>query len=107
MAWICEGRRRIPLLPRGVPQTAYTEIADKAAEAAAAENKELLKRLTAEKLAPKHEESAPETESETAEETLSSNEADEAAYPPIAMEDQTIKVQITAYYNFGANFWSV
>lgn len=72
----------------------YTEIADRAAEAAAAENKELAKKLEAEKLvAPKsNEEELPEAEGETAEGTLSSNDtADEMSYP-IAMEDQTTKV---------------
>lgn len=94
LAWISEGRRRVPLLPRGIAQTMYTEIADRAAEAAAAENKELAKKLEAEKLvAPKsNEEELPEAEGETAEGTLSSNDtADEMSYP-IAMEDQTTKV---------------
>lgn len=84
----------MPLLPRGIAQTMYTEIADRAAEAAAAENKELAKKLEAEKLvAPKsNEEELPEAEGETAEGTLSSNDtADEMSYP-IAMEDQTTKV---------------
>ncbi|CAH2067339.1 unnamed protein product, partial [Iphiclides podalirius] len=95
LAWISEGRRRIPLLPRGIPQTAYTEIADKAAEAAAAENRELQKKIEAEKLvAPKsNEEEHPETEGQTAECGLSANEEiDELLYPPIAMEDETIKM---------------
>lgn len=73
----------------------YTEIADRAAEAAAAENKEILKKLEAERtVAPKsNEEEMPEAEGETAEGALSSNDtADELSYPPIAMEDQTTKV---------------
>ncbi|XP_068620926.1 BRCA2-interacting transcriptional repressor EMSY [Battus philenor] len=95
LGWISEGRRRIPLLPRGIPQTAYTEIADKAAEAAASENKELQRKLEAEKLvAPKsNEEELPNPEGQTAESALSTNEEmDELLYPPIAMEDETIKM---------------
>lgn len=82
-------------MPRGVAQTMFTEIADRAAEAAAAENKEIAKKLEAEKMvAPKsNEEELPEAEGETAEGTLSSNDtADEMSYPTIAMEDQTTKV---------------
>ncbi|CAG9784184.1 unnamed protein product [Diatraea saccharalis] len=95
LGWISEGRRRIPLLPRGIPQTMYTEIADKAAEAAAAENKELIKKLEAEKLvAPKsNEEDISEAEGQTAEGALPSNEiAEDMLYPPVAMEDQTSKL---------------
>lgn len=95
LGWISEGRRRVPLLPRGVPQTAYTEIADKAAEMAAAENKEILKRLEAEMLvAPKsNEEELPNAEGQIAEGALASNESmDELLYPPVAMEDQSTKV---------------
>ncbi|KAJ8729208.1 hypothetical protein PYW08_000789 [Mythimna loreyi] len=95
LAWISEGRRRVPLMPRGIAQTMYTEIADKAAEAAAAENKEIQKRLEAEKLiAPKsNEEEMPDAEGQTAESALTSNDAmDETMYPPIAMEDQTTKI---------------
>ncbi|XP_013133708.1 PREDICTED: protein EMSY [Papilio polytes] len=93
IGWICEGRRRIPLMPRSIPQTAYTEIADKAAEAAAAENKELQKKLEAEKLiAPKSsEEQYPDPERETAE-GAPTNDMDELLYPPIAMEDETLKM---------------
>lgn len=82
-------------MPRGIAQTIYTEIADKAAEAAAAENKEIQKRLEAEKLvAPKsNEEEMPDAEGQTAESALASNDAmDETVYPPVAMEDQTTKV---------------
>lgn len=95
LAWISEGRRRVPLMPRGIAQTIYTEIADKAAEAAAAENKEIQKRLEAEKLvAPKsNEEEMPDAEGQTAESALASNDAmDETVYPPVAMEDQTTKI---------------
>lgn len=95
MGWICEGRRKVPLLPRGIAQTMYTEIADKAAEAAAAENAEIQKRLQARKLvAPKtNEEEIKSVEGQTAESGLSSNEGmDESNYPPVAMEDQTAKV---------------
>ncbi|XP_022821052.1 BRCA2-interacting transcriptional repressor EMSY [Spodoptera litura] len=95
LAWISEGRRRVPLMPRGIAQTIYTEIADKAAEAAAAENKEIQKRLEAEKLvAPKsNEEEIPDAEGQTAESALASNEAmDVTVYPPVAMEDQTTKI---------------
>ncbi|XP_063838447.1 BRCA2-interacting transcriptional repressor EMSY [Ostrinia nubilalis] len=94
LAWISEGRRRVPLLPRGIAQTMYTEIADRAAEAAAAENKELSKKLEAEKMVTpiSNEEEMPEAEGETAEGTLSSNDtADEMTYP-VAMEDQTSKI---------------
>ncbi|KAM3964795.1 uncharacterized protein ACR2FA_001187 [Aphomia sociella] len=95
LAWICEGRRRVPLLPRGIAQTMYTEIADKAAEAAVAKNKELQKNLEAEKLvAPKsNEEEIPDAEGQTAEGALQSNDTmDEVLFPPIAMEDQTTKI---------------
>ncbi|KAJ2953870.1 hypothetical protein O0L34_g1498 [Tuta absoluta] len=93
LAWISEGRRRVPLLPRGVAQTMYTELADKAAEAAAAENAELLKKLEAEKLiAPKSDE-VPEAEGESVEADVPSNDmADEISYPPVAMEDQSAKL---------------
>ncbi|XP_049887275.1 BRCA2-interacting transcriptional repressor EMSY [Pectinophora gossypiella] len=102
LAWISEGRRRVPLLPRGVAQTMYTEIADKAAEAAAAENKEIQKKLEAEKLvAPKtNEEELPEAEGETAEGAMPSNDTiDELLYPPVAMEDQTAKLWETELIN--------
>uniref|UniRef100_A0A2A4JBH3 ENT domain-containing protein n=1 Tax=Heliothis virescens TaxID=7102 RepID=A0A2A4JBH3_HELVI len=95
LAWISEGRRRVPLMPRGIAQTIYTEIADKAAEVAAAENKEIQKRLEAEKLiAPKsNEEEMPDAEGQTAESALTSNDAmDETMYPPVAIEDQTTKI---------------
>lgn len=84
-------------MPRGIAQTMYTEIADKAAEAAAAENKEIRKRLETEKLvAPKsNEEEMLDPESQTAEGALHSNEVtdDMELYPPIAMEDHTAKVR--------------
>ncbi|KPJ07551.1 Protein EMSY [Papilio machaon] len=94
IGWICEGRRRIPLLPRSIPQTAYTEIADKAADAAVAENKELQKKLEAEKLiAPKSsEEQHPDPESQTAEGASTNEDMDELFHPPIAMEDETLKM---------------
>ncbi|XP_075992646.1 uncharacterized protein LOC142987637 [Anticarsia gemmatalis] len=95
LGWISEGRRRVPLMPRGIAQTMYTEIADKAAEAAAAENKELQKRLEAEKLvAPKsNEEEMADAEGQTAESALNTAEAmDETMYPPLATEDQTTKI---------------
>lgn len=83
-------------MPRGVPQTMYTELADKAAEAAAAENKEIRKRLETEKLiAPKSNEvEMPDPESQTAEGALHLNQAtnDIELYPPIAMEDHTSQV---------------
>lgn len=92
LGWISEGRRLIPLMPRGFAQTMYTEIADKAAEAAAAENKEIKNRIETEKLiAPKsNEEEIADSEGQTAE----SNEMDESSYPPIAMEDITPKVSL-------------
>lgn len=73
----------------------YTEIADKAAETAAAENKEIQKKLEAEKMvAPKSsEEEMADAEGETAESAIPQNESmDELMYPPVAMEDQTAKV---------------
>lgn len=82
-------------MPRGIPQTAYTEIADKTAEEIKEENKEILKNLEAEKLiAPKsNEEELPDPEGETAESVLPSNDMmEEMLYPPVAMEDQTSKV---------------
>lgn len=84
-------------MPRGIAQTIYTEIADKAAEAAAAENKEIQKRLEAEKLiAPKsNEEEMPDAEGQTAEALTSNDTMDETMYPPVAMEDQTTKVSLT------------
>lgn len=100
MGWICEGRRRVPLLPRGVAQTMYTEIADRAAEAAAAENKELQKKLEAEKMvAPKsNEEEMADAEGEIAEGAIPQNESmDELMYPPVAMEDQTAKVNFLIF----------
>lgn len=86
-------------MPRGVAQTMYTEIADKAAEAAAAENKELQKKLEAEKtVAPKsNEEDMSEAEGEMAEGAPSIDSADESTYPPIAMEDQTAKVRFVLF----------
>lgn len=80
-------------MPRGIAQTIYTEIADKAAEAAAAENKEIQKRLEAEKLiAPKsNEEEMPDAEGQTAEALTSNDTMDDTMYP-VAMEDQTTKV---------------
>lgn len=91
-------------MPRGIAQTMYTEIADKAAEAAAAENKEIQKRLEAEKLvAPKsNEEEIPDAEGQTAEGVLTSDH-DETMYPPIAMEDQTTKVCNYCFFFF----WSI
>lgn len=100
----------MPLLPRGVAQTMYTEIADKAAEAAAAENKELFKRLEADKLvAPKSsEEEITDTEGQTAECALSLNETmNEVTHAPIAMEDQTTKVNTLIYSNFLLLMFSV
>lgn len=81
-------------MPRGVAQTIYTEIADKAAEAAAAENKEIQKRLEAEKLiAPKsNEEEMPDAEGQTAESALTSTDNINDTMYPVAMEDQTTKV---------------
>ncbi|XP_063617375.1 BRCA2-interacting transcriptional repressor EMSY [Cydia splendana] len=102
LGWISEGRRRVPLMPRGIPQTAYTEIADRAAEAIKEENKEILKKLEAEKLvAPKSsEEEMPDPEGETAEGALQTNDMmDEMLYPPIAMEDQTSKLWETELVN--------
>ncbi|XP_053602999.1 BRCA2-interacting transcriptional repressor EMSY [Plodia interpunctella] len=94
LAWISEGRRRVPLMPRGVPQSMYTELADKVAETTAAENKELLKKLEAEKLvAPKsNEEELPDAEGETAEAIQTNESMDEMSYPPVAMEDQTSRL---------------
>lgn len=73
----------------------YTEIADNAAEAAAAENKEIQKKFEAEKMvAPKsNEEEMADAEGETAESVIPQNESmDELMYAPVAMEDQTAKV---------------
>ncbi|XP_026757303.2 BRCA2-interacting transcriptional repressor EMSY [Galleria mellonella] len=95
LAWICEGRRRVPLLPRGIAQTMYTEMADKAAEVTIEKNKELQKNLEAEKLvAPKsNEEELADAEGQTAESAIPSNDTmDEILFPPIAMEDQTTKI---------------
>ncbi|KAG6450414.1 LOW QUALITY PROTEIN: BRCA2-interacting transcriptional repressor EMSY [Manduca sexta] len=101
LGWIREGRRRVPLLPRGVAQSMYTEIADKAAEQAAAENREIQKRLEAEKLiAPKSsEEEITDAEGQTAEALTSNESMDETMYPPIAMEDQTTKLWETEIIN--------
>lgn len=82
-------------MPRGVAQTMYTELADKAAEASAAENKEIKHRVEGEKLvAPKsNEEEMPDPEGQTAEDALQSNEVmDDMMCTPIAMEDHTTKV---------------
>ncbi|XP_026500389.1 BRCA2-interacting transcriptional repressor EMSY isoform X2 [Vanessa tameamea] len=94
LGWITEGRRLIPLMPRGIAQTMYTEIADKAAEAAAAENREIKNRIETEKLiAPKsNEEEMPDHEGQTAEGSQSNEIMDEMSYPPIAMEDNTARI---------------
>ncbi|XP_023950606.1 BRCA2-interacting transcriptional repressor EMSY isoform X2 [Bicyclus anynana] len=95
LGWISEGRRRVPLMPRGIPQTMYTELADKAAEAAVAENKEIKTRVENEKLVtPKsNEEEMPDPEGQTAEAALQTSEVmDELLYPPIAMEDHTATI---------------
>lgn len=92
----------MPLLPRGIPQTAYTEIADKAAEAAAAENKEIQKRLATEKLIASkiNEEEMTDVEGYN-QEVLTTNETmDDAIYNPIAMEDQTIKVRLLNVHRY-------
>ncbi|XP_066141227.1 BRCA2-interacting transcriptional repressor EMSY [Euwallacea fornicatus] len=39
--WAQEGRRLVPLLPRALPQTSYSEVADEASEAAFQSNKQL------------------------------------------------------------------
>lgn len=89
-------------MPRGVPQSMYTELADKVAETTAAENKELLKKLEAEKLvAPKsNEEELPDAEGETAEAIQTNESMDEMSYPPVAMEDQTSRVSIFRFFKF-------
>ncbi|KAG7311243.1 hypothetical protein JYU34_002275 [Plutella xylostella] len=88
LGWICEGRRRIPLMPRGIPQTMYTEIADKAAEAFVAENKERLEKLSEKK----HEETNTNDDDMEIDETVESPLKEEIVYPPVAMEDQAIKI---------------
>ncbi|XP_045762204.1 BRCA2-interacting transcriptional repressor EMSY isoform X2 [Maniola jurtina] len=95
LGWISEGRRRVPLMPRGVAQTMYTELADRAAETAAADNKEIKNRIESEKLiAPKtNEEEMLDAEGQTAEAALHTNEVmDEMLYTPVAMEDHTTKI---------------
>ncbi|XP_072937040.1 uncharacterized protein [Epargyreus clarus] len=94
LGWICEGRRLVPLLPRGVAQTVYTEIADTAGDKAEIENTEIEKKLEAEQLAAPHtnEEEMTDAEGLTAESTQLNDPIDKLLYPPIAMEDQTSKV---------------
>ncbi|XP_069354532.1 BRCA2-interacting transcriptional repressor EMSY isoform X1 [Maniola hyperantus] len=95
LGWISEGRRRVPLMPRGVAQTMYTELADRAAETVAADNKEIKNRIESEKLiAPKtNEEEMLDAEGQTAEAGLHTNEVmDEMLYTPVAMEDHTTKI---------------
>ncbi|KAL4712837.1 hypothetical protein ACJJTC_011907 [Scirpophaga incertulas] len=101
IGWICEGRRKIPLLPRGIAQTMYTEIADKAAEAAAAENKEIIKKQEAEKLAaPSNDDEMSGTECLTGDGTMQpSDSTDETTQPQIAMEDQSSNIWETELFN--------
>lgn len=93
-SWAFEGKRRIPLMPRGIPQTIYTEIADRAAEAAAAENKEILKKREEKLVALKtNEEEVHEAECETEDCAISSTDnIDVSMYPPLVIEDQSFKV---------------
>lgn len=89
-------------MPRGIPQTAYTETADKVAEEMKAENKELQLKLDAEALvAPKsNEEEMPDAEGQTAEGLTSAEHMEQVVYPPVAMEDQTTKVFIFSKRSF-------
>ncbi|XP_061377055.1 BRCA2-interacting transcriptional repressor EMSY [Danaus plexippus] len=82
LGWISEGRRRVPLMPRGVPQTMYTEIADRAAEAAAAENKDIRKRIETEKL-----NDASDYDSDHHSQCI-----EEETSCPVALEDHTAKI---------------
>lgn len=66
----------------------YTEIADKAAEAFVAENKERLEKLSEKK----HEETNTNDDDMEIDETVESPLKEEIVYPPVAMEDQAIKV---------------
>ncbi|CAG4943833.1 unnamed protein product [Colias eurytheme] len=92
LGWIIEGRRKIPLMPRGIAQTMYTEIADKVQEATVAENKELQMKIDAEELvAPKSNEEEIR-DSESADAALQCNESMEEIYPPVAMEDHSAKI---------------
>lgn len=69
-------------MPRGVPQTMYTEIADRAAEAAAAENKDIRKRIETEKL-----NDASDYDSDHHSQCI-----EEETSCPVALEDHTAKV---------------
>ncbi|XP_050670487.1 uncharacterized protein LOC126969206 isoform X2 [Leptidea sinapis] len=92
LRWISEGRRKIPLLPRGIPQTMYTEVADKVSETTVLENKEIQNRIEIEKLeaARTDQECLQETDGQT--ECPMDIESGEDAYSPIALEDHTAKI---------------
>ncbi|XP_047514161.1 BRCA2-interacting transcriptional repressor EMSY isoform X2 [Pieris napi] len=90
LAWISEGRRIIPLMPRGIAQTMYTEIADKVAEVTAAENKEL-KKMEDKLITPVSKE-VEMPDPETAESALECSEKMDDVYPPIATEDHSSKI---------------
>ncbi|XP_045512714.1 BRCA2-interacting transcriptional repressor EMSY isoform X2 [Pieris brassicae] len=90
LAWISEGRRIIPLMPRGIAQTMYTEIADKVAEVTAAENKELKK--MEDKLVTPVSKEVEMPDPETAESALECSEKMDDVYPPIATEDHSSKI---------------
>ncbi|CAK1544208.1 unnamed protein product [Leptosia nina] len=92
LAWISEGRRIIPLLPRGIAQTMYTEIADKVAEVAASQNKEVQQKIESEKLVTPVTEVEEIPDPETAESALECNESMDGIYPPIATEDHSSKI---------------
>ncbi|XP_041987322.1 BRCA2-interacting transcriptional repressor EMSY [Aricia agestis] len=91
LGWISEGRRLVPLLPRGIAQTMYTEVADKAAESSASENIDIKKKVETENFVPKLSEDEIET-SEDFCENQQSEPMDETLYPPVATEDQSSKV---------------
>lgn len=103
MGWVCEGRRKIPILPRGIPQTMYTEIADRAANMAAEENERMAQIIALEpKSAPVSPKSpieqgdqdmeADETAAATGESKPDIKNVAQISYPPVVMWDQSLKV---------------
>ncbi|XP_038209181.1 BRCA2-interacting transcriptional repressor EMSY [Zerene cesonia] len=92
LGWIIEGRRKIPLMPRGIAQTMYTEIADKVQETTVEENKELQKKMDAEELAAPKSNEEEISDPATADAALQCNESMEEIYPPVAMEDNSAKI---------------
>lgn len=98
--WAREGRRKIPIFPRGIAQTAYTAIADKAAIQASEENSLIAQRVTDQKNVSFGED-ALENSEENMQSSESCNIKSNVNYPPIVMTDQSLKVIIIDHINDG------